>query len=127
MATEPWAILRRHPQVPEVGEHSATPCLVSGDRNVVSGHEPAVQGADTPVLLRFTASPNCRCGEADRGAHDSKQSFSYDRVIASRNRRNGTGPNGRGAGVISLSGHDAIHPARGWSTQTPEHAPSRRN
>src|SRR5664280_737893 len=48
---QPWAILCRHACGSEVGEHSATPCLVSGDRNVVSGHEPAVQGANRPVLL----------------------------------------------------------------------------
>src|ERR1035441_5553517 len=57
---EPWAILCRHPPVPEVGEHSVNPCLVWGVRNVVSGREPAAQRADRLVLLGFTRSVNRR-------------------------------------------------------------------
>jgi hypothetical protein len=34
---EPWAILCRHPPVPEVGEDAANPCLVAGLRNVIRG------------------------------------------------------------------------------------------
>jgi len=64
---EPWVILCRHPPVPEVGEHSVNPRLVSGVRNGVSGHEPAAQRAERPDLLPFTGSVNHRCGEADRG------------------------------------------------------------
>jgi len=37
------------------------------------------------VLLRLTGSVNRRRGEADRGAHDSKRTVSYDRDTASRN------------------------------------------
>jgi hypothetical protein len=84
--SEPRAmgVLCRHPPVLEVAQHSVNPCLVGGVRTVVSGREPAAQRADRPVLLRFTGSVNHRCGEADRG--DSKQTVSYDRVSASRNR-----------------------------------------
>jgi hypothetical protein len=32
---EPWAILCRHPPLPEVPQHSVDPCLVSGIRNAV--------------------------------------------------------------------------------------------
>src|SRR5664280_327702 len=64
---------------------SVNPCLVGGVRKVVSGRKAAVQRAGGPDLLRFTGSVNRRCGKADKGAHDSKQSVSYDRVIASRN------------------------------------------
>ena len=53
--------------------------------------EPAAQGANKPVLLGFAGSVNRRCGEADRAAHDSKQTVTYDRVIAWRNRRQCTG------------------------------------
>jgi hypothetical protein len=63
---------------------SVNPCLVGGVRTVVSGRKAAVQRAGGPDLLRFTGSVNHRCGEADRG--DSKQTVSYDRVNASRNR-----------------------------------------
>src|SRR5450759_2916527 len=73
-----------------LGEHSVNPRLVSGVRNGVSGHEPAAQRAERPDLLPFTGSVNHRCGEADRGAHDSKQAVSLDRAIASRNRRKET-------------------------------------
>jgi hypothetical protein len=71
----------------DLGEHSVNPCLVGGVRKVVSGRKATVQRAGGPDLLRFTGSVNRRCGKADKGAHDSKQSVSYDRVIASRNRR----------------------------------------
>src|ERR1035437_3661827 len=85
---EPWATLCRHPPVPEVAQHSVNPCLVGGVRTVVSGRKAAVQRAGGPDLLRFTGSVNHRCGEADRG--DSKQTVSYDRVSASRNRWTGS-------------------------------------
>ena len=51
---------------PRLGQHSVNPCLVSRDRNVVSGREPAVQRAERPDLLRFTGSVNCRCRETGR-------------------------------------------------------------
>ena len=60
---EPWAILRRHPHGAEVAEHSVNPCLVAGARNVISGGEPAVQGANRLVVLGFTDSVNPRCSK----------------------------------------------------------------
>jgi len=63
MSTEPWAILRRHPQVPEVAQQSVTPGFLRGVRNTASGREAAVQGADGPVLLRFTGAVTCWCGD----------------------------------------------------------------
>src|ERR1035437_10808342 len=39
-----------------LAQHSVTPCLVACARNVISGGEPAVQGANRPVLLGFTGS-----------------------------------------------------------------------
>ena len=55
---------------------------------MISGREPAAQGANKPVLLGFTGSVNRRCGEADRGAHGSP------RVIEGRQKQIGpkTGP-----------------------------------
>jgi hypothetical protein len=51
MSTEPWAILGRHPLAPEVPQHSVTPCLVGGERNMAwVGGETAVQSADWPDL-----------------------------------------------------------------------------
>src|ERR1035437_8416108 len=50
---EPWAILCRHPPVPEVPEHSVNPCLVIGARNAALGGEPAAQGSEQPILLRI--------------------------------------------------------------------------
>jgi hypothetical protein len=61
---EPWAILCRHPPVPEVPQDSVTPCLVSGVRNMPSGRETAAQAADRPVLVHFTEAVTRRCGEA---------------------------------------------------------------
>jgi hypothetical protein len=60
---KPWATLCRHPLGPEVGQHSVNPCLVAGARNVISGREPAVQGANRPVLLGFTDSVSRRCSK----------------------------------------------------------------
>jgi hypothetical protein len=42
-------------------EYSVNPYLVSSDRNVASGREPAAQRAGKPDLLRFTGSVNHRC------------------------------------------------------------------
>ena len=50
MDAEPWAILCRHPHGPEVPQHSVTPCLVSGVRNMASGREPATQSADSQLF-----------------------------------------------------------------------------
>ena len=41
-------------------EYSVNPYLVSSDRNVASGREPAAQRAGKPDLLRFTGSVNHR-------------------------------------------------------------------
>ena len=64
-ATEPWAILRRHPPVPEVPEDSVTPVLPNQAQNGVSDGELPDQGADRPSLLRFTDELTGRSGEAD--------------------------------------------------------------
>src|SRR5664280_525267 len=61
---ETGAILRSHRHDLEVGEDSANPCLVAGARNVISGREPAAQGANRPVLLGFTEAVTRRCGDA---------------------------------------------------------------
>jgi hypothetical protein len=37
---EPWAILCRHPPVPEVGEHSANPCLIAASETGFQGGNP---------------------------------------------------------------------------------------
>ena len=68
-ATEPWAILRRHPVGSDVGEHSINACLVGGVRKVVSRREAATQRAERPDRLRSTGSVNRRCGDADRPAY----------------------------------------------------------
>src|SRR5271157_750778 len=79
----------RHPFGVEVAEYSVNQRLVSGVGNVISGREPTVQRAERPDLLRFTGSVNRRCDEADSGARDGRRAVSYDRGIASRNRRTG--------------------------------------
>ena len=48
--SKPWAILCRHPPVPEVAEDSANPCLVSRVRSMASGRDTAVQSAVWPDL-----------------------------------------------------------------------------
>src|ERR1035437_1425672 len=63
-AHEPWAILCRHPPVPEVPQHSVTPCLVNGARNVVSGRELPAPGTDRTGLIGSTADFARQCGDS---------------------------------------------------------------
>src|SRR5664279_3759748 len=44
---EPWAILCRHPPVPEVAQHSVTPRLLNGARNTASNGELPGQRPET--------------------------------------------------------------------------------
>jgi hypothetical protein len=45
-------------------QHSVTPCLVSGARDLASGHELPAQGTNRPALFRFTDAVTRRCGDA---------------------------------------------------------------
>lgn len=47
-------------------EHSVTPCLVSGVRNMASGRKRAAQDADEAVPIRFTDAVTRQCGDAAR-------------------------------------------------------------
>jgi hypothetical protein len=70
---EPWAILCRHPPVPEVPEHSVNPCLVVGARNAALSCEPAAQDPEKWISFRTTQADIDQCGEVDRGARDSER------------------------------------------------------
>jgi hypothetical protein len=95
----PWTNIDRwsepramgHPLPPSPSSRGWTafskPMSPAGRLILAWGLESPGQSANSRILLRFTGSVNRRGGDARRGAHDSKQSVSYDRVIASRNRR----------------------------------------
>ena len=63
-ATEPWAILRRHPLDPEVPEDSVDPCLVMGSRNRTWDRESPVQR----VKSRFLSYRGSLCSDAPDAA-----------------------------------------------------------
>ena len=83
-AHEEWTILCSHRIDFGIGKQSVNPRLVAGARNVPFQREPAVQGANEPVLLGSLARSTTR-DRPRRECSRSKRAEALERATASRN------------------------------------------